>query len=64
MKKEILVNSAIRKAIFDKFGCSYPTVMTALRFETNSLLAHHIREFALELGGALITNDAKVYKNK
>lgn len=56
MKKEILINTPIRKAIMEHFGCSYPTIRVALRYKSHTLLAQQIRDMALELGGAMRKN--------
>ena len=55
MSKEILIKHGNRKLIIEAFQTTYPTVIAALRFQTDSILAKRIRHFATnELGGVII----------
>jgi hypothetical protein len=49
---EILVRPGDRRKLMDTFKTNYPTVRSALRYRTNTLLAQRIRAAALEMGGA------------
>jgi len=50
-KKEILLDNGDRKKLLKMFNVTYPTVSAALKYKTKTLLAHKIREAAVEMGG-------------
>ena len=54
-KKEILMNNGDRKKLRELFNVSYPTVSSALKYKSKTLLAYKIRETALEMGGRKVT---------
>ena len=55
--KEILVENGEKLALKTIFKTSYPTIRSALRFRTNTALAHKIRETAIKRGGMLVKED-------
>ena len=52
--KEILVRNGEKLELKTIFKTTYPTVRSALRFKTNTALAHTIREAAIKRGGMLV----------
>ena len=52
--QEITVSHGLRKEIMEVLQCSYPTIRAALKFQSNTLLADHIRQYAIQHGGVLL----------
>lgn len=48
---EILVPNGVMKKLREQFHCSYPTVRSALRGKSKSLLSYKIRQAALQNDG-------------
>lgn len=51
MANRILVNNGDKKKLKQLFGCSYPTVSSALNGKETTSLHIRIREKAIKLGG-------------
>jgi hypothetical protein len=56
-KMEILVKSRMKGRLKQAFNVSYPTITSALRYETNSDLAKKIRSAAVKHFGGVETNN-------
>lgn len=52
--QEITVSHGLRKEIMEELQCSYPTIRAALKFQSDTLLADHIRQYAIQHGGILL----------
>ena len=57
MSKEILIRYGERKLIVETFHTTYPTVIDALRYKTNSILAKRIRHFAIHTLHGVVTDN-------
>jgi hypothetical protein len=57
--KRILSDKKIVEQIKSSLRCTHPTVYSALKYRTNTLLARRIREKALELGAMEIEIENK-----
>lgn len=57
IEKEILVDNGVRKYIIELYHTTYPTVRTALKYQSKTALAHKIRKTAIECGGVVVTYD-------
>jgi len=54
MEKEILIGHGVKKEIMSAFKCTYPTIRTALRYKTDTVLSSKIRMAAISRGGRLV----------
>ncbi len=52
--KEIRVEHGLRKEILKTFNTTYPTIKTALSFQSDTENARMIRGYALNHGGILV----------
>lgn len=59
-RREILLDNGDRKKLLKMFNVTYPTVNSALKFKSKTLLAYKIREAAIQMGGReVIDNTGK-----
>ncbi len=52
--KVIIVSHGLKKEIMSELSTSYPSIRSALLFQTNTVKAKIIRQYALEKGGKLV----------